>query len=216
MLEVADLQPGLAHSFPGDIGVAGFDMPFFEYRDELYFNALGPQGKELYMTDGETISVVADVSPDFFRGPNASNFRVLRGELYFTGRGPSGVDLYKTDGETITSLDVNPDFAAFDISIAHRTQYAEFGGHLLFEAFGPNGDGLFATDGTTISEVTIPHRVTNPNLSGAVEFNGALYFGAEGPNGAGLYSLTVAIPDPATWILLLVGGLLALVRCAYA
>lgn len=211
--EVADLQPGLAASWPGDVG-RGRDLPFVEYRDELYFNASGPQGNELHKTDGETITVVTDFSAPFIESTSASDLKVFRGELYFTARGPSGPDLYKTDGVNVTAFDINPSGAAFYFDSNERAYFVEFDGHLVFQARGPNGLSLFTTDGTTVTEVAMPHRV-DPFLYGAVEFDNALYFAANGPDGRELYKLTIAVPEPATWSLLLLGTLLWITQRAF-
>ena len=79
------------------------------FGNELFYAGCGPNGCELYKTDGNDVTELADINP----GPKSSNPTELTefGELFFSADGPNGYQLYKTDGQTVIEVaDISPGF----------------------------------------------------------------------------------------------------------
>ena len=53
-------------------------VPFAELKGEFFFNGIGPNGGELYKTDGERVVEVADINPGSAHS-NSSDFTRLGG-----------------------------------------------------------------------------------------------------------------------------------------
>jgi ELWxxDGT repeat protein len=103
---LADINPtGDAFPFTAGFGAV--------YKDELYFRAASPStGSEIFKTDGETVSLVADAIP----GPRTSNGN-YQDQVYVIGDFPlavfsvffqgtvGGEELFATDGGSFVSID---------------------------------------------------------------------------------------------------------------
>ena len=73
------------------------------FNDELYFTADGPNGEELFKTDGNTVIEVTDINPGS-GSSSPDDFTIFNNELYFRATGPNGTELYVLDeiGSTTT------------------------------------------------------------------------------------------------------------------
>ncbi len=73
------------------------------YNNELYFSAFtNANGRELYKTNGTTVTLVKDIAIGTEDGIQNSNFIELNGFLYFFAQDTAGTgfDLWRTDGTT--------------------------------------------------------------------------------------------------------------------
>ena len=172
-VNVFDIGPGTSSSVP---------IRFNEFAGNLYFVASGEAGRELYRTDGTSVSLVADLSaapkPTF--EPN--NFTPFGASLYFTASGSSGNELYRTNGSGATLV--------ADIAAAGGSSYPDMltpvGSKLYFRAQGPNGTQIYRTSAIGATQVTnFPSSVNAPN--GLFAFQDKLFFRATGEFGSELY-----------------------------
>ena len=68
--------------------IGSFPLGFTKFKEELYFMATGPNGRELYKTDGETVVELANIHPagDAFASSGSTigyTFTEFNDELYF-------------------------------------------------------------------------------------------------------------------------------------
>lgn len=138
--QLADINPGTAHSFPGLFTVVG---------TTLYFRATGPDGAELWKTDGTPGGTVQvkDIRP----GTTGSNPNYLVGVssaslVYFSANdGTNGTELWKSDGtETGTVMVKDIHTSGHSSPMALR----RFGSDVLFSAADGSGREPWITDGT--------------------------------------------------------------------
>ena len=116
-----------------------------EYGGELYLPAEGPNGLELYATDGTGIAPAGGIPLVLLTE--------FAGELFFAGLGPDGSELYKTDGVALAQIaDLNPGifhanpgvgFIESGADVLPITDVVTFGGELFFAATGPDGRELY-------------------------------------------------------------------------
>ena len=148
--------------------------------DTVYVTANGPDGFELFQTDGITTQQVADINP----GTGNSNplpGLTLNGEFYFTAVGPLGRELYKTDGTEVTKLPLAPDTAPSE----GPNNFVLAGESLFFSAQLFNGYELFRTNGEAITEFDLnPGAASSGGLANLRHVLGdQLLIAARGPNG---------------------------------
>lgn len=90
------------------------------YNNELYFSAFtNANGRELYKTNGTTVTLVKDIAVGTEDGIQNSNFIELNGFLYFFAQDTTGTgfDLWRTDGTTngtVKMVDLNSNSIAGD------------------------------------------------------------------------------------------------------
>ena len=129
--------------------------------NDLFFPATGPDGNELYATDGQTIREVADLNP----GPlnsTPTNFQTLNGQLFFNAvvgdpAGPAGSarsNFFRTDGSTVSQF---PVFGSLSTKQGYfGNNAAQLGDKWIFAGQqtlqGPWG--IYSTDGTSAKLIT--------------------------------------------------------------
>lgn len=90
--DIATGTPSLAAT----INPAGPCVPsnFIYYAGKIFFGAEGPQGRELYMYDGQNATMLGDLNQSIVvTTPN--EMTIYKGVLYFTHYGADGTELYK-------------------------------------------------------------------------------------------------------------------------
>jgi ELWxxDGT repeat protein len=142
-VRVADLNPGMHGSDPGN---------FVEAGGTIYFSAYDPSaGSELWRTDGTEsgTSRVADIKPGSGSSFPAS-LTMVGGTLYFTADdGAGGRELWRSNGTgagTSRVADINPGGAS---GLEEESDLTNFGGILFFKANdGTSGEELWRSNGT--------------------------------------------------------------------
>ena len=157
---------------------------FNTINGQLVFVGNGESGEEYYRTDGQTVSLLADVNP----GPASSNPQSLfeyAGKLYFHATGPNGTEFFKTDGISVIELDINPGPAS-----SNPVGRIIFQNALYFSATRSNGSELFKTDGTNITEFDVNPGSSNSlaGIWGSAVVGDRLFFRADGPHGAEMFN----------------------------
>ncbi|MBA4106919.1 MAG: hypothetical protein C0485_14305 [Pirellula sp.] len=133
----------------GDKVERGFyDLPpqdLHEFRGEVYFQGTGPNGPDLYKTDGETLTKMelGALAGSVIRGVATHDAQVLDGSLYFRASTSDGFKLVKTDGATTSTLDLWPDGDTF-------SNLELIGDELVFQIHTGSSTVISATDGTTV------------------------------------------------------------------
>ncbi len=161
---------------------------FFHSRrfgDSIIFVGTGDNGVELYRTDGNGVSLLADINPGLADSNPSPSFE-FDGHLYFKAEGENGTELFKTDGNSVVEFDIRPGPA--DSSPIPRLVFND---ELYFSADAGNGMGyeLFKTDGSTVTQFDVyPGPNSSVPLAGYHAISGDfLYFVAEGPEGRELF-----------------------------
>ncbi len=159
---VADIKPGGAGAFPGNL---------VNMNGTLYFQADdGEHGLELWKSDGTGSGtvLVKDINPG--KGVSTPSFPAdLGGALIFTANdGKTGFELWKTDGTqagTVLVKDINPGRGN-----SITGPLVQCNGVVFFPANdGRNGTELWRTDGTAPGTTLV--KDINPGLGNAVPTN---------------------------------------------
>lgn len=175
----ADISPG------SNGGISGIDIPLI-YNGAFYFKANdGTNGLELWMHNGNTASLIQDLSPGNTHG-NPQDLTIYNGELYFGANdGVNGGELWKYNGTSFSLVqDINPS------GYSNPREITEYNGELYFRADdGTNGTELWKYDGTSAFLVQdINPGTGNSTPSNLKVFNGELFFTAnDGTNGSELW-----------------------------
>ncbi|MFK8058917.1 MAG: T9SS type A sorting domain-containing protein [Polaribacter sp.] len=166
---------------------------YFQFGNKILFSAdNGENGRELWMIENGTASLLKDINPGHYYS-NPTNFIELNGEVYFyASTSKKGKELWKTDGTaagTILVKDINPNekdgVSNSTIAILNSKIY-------FFGNDGTTGLELFESDGSTsgtkvVSNIngTATNSMSNSDL---VVLNNELFFAANnGTNGSELF-----------------------------
>lgn len=152
------------------------------YQGDLMFTASGDAGRELYRTDGATVTEI-DIRP----GGSSSDPKQIQihdGKLFFTAAdGSHGRELWMSDGTvggTEMVVDLEPGTASSSITIGPSTEFGL--------AFKLGYYDLWITDGTAGGTVEIPFPqsfATDPTELLLDQVRDRLFFvGHRGPRGA--------------------------------
>jgi ELWxxDGT repeat protein len=185
---------------------------FHKFQGEAFFEATGPDGRDLYKTDGETLTKFEIVPDDKANGGIAMwNAVEFRGELYFAASTSAGGELVKTDGVQTTTFDLNPgsgDSWPTDLQIV--------GDQLVFQARGADGYSIYSTDGTAITKIAdlTPYFYMDydarewvlPSATMFARLGDQLFFLGNTPDGFRLHRIAAAPEAPS--------GLLAVIVAA--
>lgn len=167
-----------------DLNPTGDSVPygFIEFQDQLYFGANGPDGIELYRTNGQQTEQVANISPTGDSSP--SGFVVFDEHLYFAASGDLGRELYRTDGfDTEIVNNIAP-----SVSSSSPIEMIEYDDWLYFSAL-PETNGrreLYRTNGVETELIPIDAGIPSSPSSFAV-FDDELYFAGTGNAGIEIY-----------------------------
>jgi uncharacterized repeat protein (TIGR01451 family) len=162
------------------------------FNNKLYFQADGGggTGAELWVYDGITTTMVANVNPDNYGSSSPSYLTVFNDKLYFqaNGGGVTGAELWVYDGITTTMVaNINPN----NYGNSSPTYLTVFNNKLYFSASdGSTGAELWVYDGSnTPSRVAdIYSGAMGSSLAYLTVFNNKLYFSAsDGSTGAELW-----------------------------
>jgi ELWxxDGT repeat protein len=163
---VLDVQPGAADSFPQELTA---------FQGKLFFSAVGPEGTELWKSDGTAAGtvLVKDINP----GPDGSRPRLLTvhaGRLWFFAEdGEHGRELWSSDGtEAGTRLEVEllPGAESYESLFM-----VALGDRLVFALYG---NGIWVSDGTPAGTREIHGR--SADFAILTVFQGRLYYVSEG------------------------------------
>jgi len=116
---------------------------FTPFNGNVYFSAIGNDGRELYATDGFNAWMVTDLNA----GPGSSlaqDFLVHGGSLYFRTDTPAA--LWKTDGTVAGTVEVAGPSHTFNFSDIRGL--APYGSDLIFTGVSARGTGLYITNGS--------------------------------------------------------------------
>jgi ELWxxDGT repeat protein len=167
-----DSTTGVTSQVTGFGGGAAPD-DLVSYRGDLVFAATGAFGRELFWTDGSTVTGI-EISPGQ-ASSDPAELRVHDGRVYFTADdGTNGRELWSTDGTTAgTSMvvDLEPGPSGSEIGIGPSTDLGLF--------FNRSDRGLWITDGTTAGtrEITLPgSRSSSPTNLHVDAGSGLLFF----------------------------------------
>lgn len=156
----------------------GVPIGFIVYRGNLYFSADdGTHGVELWMYDGDTTTLVADINPSSSASSEPSDFAIYNDKLYFAAHnGTNGRELMVYDGSSVT--------LAQDIYVGSSSSSPShlivFQGQLYFQATnGSNGFELWRYNGTSASLAVDIYPGSNSSLpSQFAVYKDQLYFSA--------------------------------------
>lgn len=147
---VADIDPGNANGNPEYLT---------PYAGDLYFKAHGPNGRELYKTDGVSTTLVKDINVG-----NSSSLSLARsfeynGLLYFLANdGTSGSnELWQSDGTNLGTVKA--------LTLAEVGGYIEFLNPIIYDnkIFFRTSSQLWVTDGTPANTQQLTDN-GDPNL----------------------------------------------------
>ncbi|HZN64525.1 MAG TPA: hypothetical protein VFB66_04445, partial [Tepidisphaeraceae bacterium] len=166
----------------GPIGSEPAD--FVEFNGAVYFAAEGPQGRELYRSDGTpgSATLLKDIEPGYV-GSNPVELTVVGDTLYFVAgqwSGGEGKELWKTDGTaagTVRVKDIVPGPEGSNPGLLEN-----IGGRLYFAARdAAGGEAVWTSNGTDAGTVLVTVLGPGPFDITEYEFLGdALYFITEG------------------------------------
>ncbi len=148
--------------------------------------------EELYVSDGSTSTLVADINPAAFVGSSIRFLTTFAGQsrvVFFADDGSSGSEPWVSDGTaggTFRLADINPGTGSSNTTPedSHNKVFTQVGDLMFFSATdGATGNELWVTDGTGAGTRLVAEIV--PGSSGgfsgqAAEFQGLLFFGAPG------------------------------------
>jgi len=161
---------------------------FTVFNNRLYFNADdGVHGRELWVYDGNKISLVADLNPQ--GSSNPFDFIVFRNQLYFIADdGSHGRELWSYDGNQARLVsDINPQTDSFHVYLGNFTIFND---RLYFNIDdGVHGDELWSYDGNQARLVADINPTGSSFISSVTVFKQWLYFMADdGKHGKELWS----------------------------
>jgi len=153
---------------------------FQEHNSGLIFIANGPDGYELWKSDGTTSGtmLMKDINPTGNAYP--SRLTLFNGEYYFSANnGVNGIQLWKTDGTNEGTVRLK------NIEMYSKPEFKIFNSQLFFAANdGANGYELWKSDGTSNGTVMVKN-IHPSDGSYPVDFavlGNQMYFGADGGN----------------------------------
>ena len=176
----ADLNPGAADAAPAEFTV---------YNGQLYFAATSADGRELFKTDGNTVTQVADIFPGVIGSQPASSspseFQIFEGELYFAATQQDGRELFRMDAnESVFRIRKTND----DQLISDPSGLTVFNGKLYFSATANDGRELFVLNrGQNPNQVSDINPAGDANPEELIVFDNALYFVADASDGRTLF-----------------------------
>lgn len=182
----ADINPGTASSYASGYTKAG---------DHLYFSADAGSGRELWRTDGQSTTRVAN--PQGAKDP--SQFGVLGDQLFFVADdGATGREPYRVFGSTVERvMDIYPGLGtAEQPNSSSPLGFTEYDGHLYFSAIDGistssqhHGRELWRTNGSTTELVKdiFPGGGFNSNPGGFTKLGDELFFGAIDSGGSAIF-----------------------------
>ena len=219
IFQAAEINPGSGHSSIYDIAELG---------GKLYLNATHPAtGRELFVYDGQSVELVADLNPGPANGLYDMRFIASTGsEIYFQATdGTVGYELYKFDGTDLTLVaDMNPAVAAsadfFDQRAAgglpgNDGRAIYFGNKIFFEAAYPSNMGYVLDPAGPGLPVAFGDYFTNVPVAGfraPFALGGKLYFIAGSGSSTTIFYTDgtadpVAVADTAGTYPTLMGGI---------
>ncbi len=186
-VNVFDINPGTADSFPSGLTVFG---------GNLYFNADNDSfGRELWVHNptANTTTRLTDINPGV-EDTSPFGFTAFEGKLYFSARGGAtiGTELYVLDPATnVISLvlDINP--GAVNGSPA---EFTEAGGNLYFRANGgPTiGRELYVLAGTVVNTAPTISAIGNQTINEDASTGALAFTIGDAQTAAGSLTVTVA------------------------
>lgn len=119
--------------------------------------ATATTGLELWVCDGNTATLVADIIPGYLDAAPKS-LTAVGGFAFFTAATNSGRELWRSDGTaagTVLVRDIHPGYNS-----SNPTGLMAVGEECWFSAFSPGTVGIWKSDGTTAG-TTLVHATTN-------------------------------------------------------
>jgi ELWxxDGT repeat protein len=124
-----------ASSDPTELTLFNGELYFAAYSDH---SASSPRDRELWKTDGTTVTRVADINPGVIASSNPDGLTVFNGELYFAATSANGRELWKTDGITTNEV---ANIAPGPNRSSNPGEFIIFNGDLYFAAEQPDDEG---------------------------------------------------------------------------
>lgn len=153
-------------------GLMGTQM--ISWNNKIFFTAAASElDNELWVTDGTTTQMVADINPNSGSFPNLTNSVVLKNKLVFSAANDTtGTELWMTDGtasgtsilkdiNTYDSIGSNPVlFPIISLNLSgnglNYDRSKTFNGYVFFSADdSTHGQALWKTDGTEVNTVMV-------------------------------------------------------------
>jgi ELWxxDGT repeat protein len=154
---------------------------WIEFENEIYFPGNGPDGTELYVTDGQAVRQVADIAQGSLSS-SPRDFRLVNDGFVFEAADDSGNrQLFGTNGTMVKRLTIgiNDTF----------TEPANVNNRLVFSGFPVGGGTLhaYSTDWSSLQRIltTDGQSLAGPDFF--TEYAGSVYFVAGGLSTPGLY-----------------------------
>ncbi len=177
------------------------------YDGRLFFAADGPEGRELWVSDGtsEGTSLFLDIWPGsspqgYIRDSNPADLTVVGDQLFFAATSDAGRELWVTDGTvegTYEVADIHPGNNEQNLALSSNpSALVDLAGTLFFAADGGQGVELWRSDGTTPGTVLVSDIYPGASESGLplssspeglTAFDGTLVFSARTDQGRELW-----------------------------
>lgn len=183
---VVDIAPGQRYEYgAGFYPNSSYPGSFASFQGQLYFSTLGPDGRELWKSDGTqagTVQVLdifpgyADYNPDYLNHSGPSDITNFNGTLYFAATKDRHRGLWKTDGTAEGTVLVTN-------TVKSPRSLRVVDDQLFFVASSrQRGDELWKSDGTAAGTAIVKDIRTGARSSGIQSLfhaEGVLYFAAD-------------------------------------
>ena len=175
------------------IGNSSANDQFTIANGKLFFRGGGPNGNELYTTDGTTAGtgIVKDIYPGL-NSVNANGLFAYNNDVYLIGTDvelPSRSVLYKSDGTAAGTVQLTDGASGGALGMVSITMTSAGGKLFFWGNTNDNGSELWSTDGTNanttlvkdINTIKIGTPNSGANAFGTLVHNGNYYYAGKIP-----------------------------------
>ncbi len=172
------------------IGNSSANDQFTIANGKLFFRGGGPNGNELYTTDGTTAGtgIVKDIYPGL-NSVNANGLFAYNNDVYLIGTDvelPSRSVLYKSDGTAAGTVQLTDGAFGGALGMGAITMTSAGGKLFFWGNTNDNGSELWSTDGTNANTTLVKDintiKIGTPNSGtsffGTLTYNGYYYYAA--------------------------------------
>lgn len=149
-VRVKDIKPGASSALSTSVSAQN-ELKLVKMGNKVYFSASGPEGKELWSSDGtEQGTQIVFESTATNQTEGASSFGIVGNTLYYRfDDGVHGKELWRTDGTAAGTYMVKDIVQGSGSGLPFITYMIAHNGYVFFNADdGINGEELWKSDGT--------------------------------------------------------------------